>query len=196
MNWDSLRLGTSLAAREAADHAAAADYRTRVFVRHGEHLLQASECGWRTGPDRGGSAAAFHGMTKTSRRRTRSSSIPRCSARCGRMAGCASTWRQGVNRPARFDHVAGGRRRRKRSLRNRGWPRPGDPSAQAVIKAQCIECHNADGGDMEEIPYAATAASEPEYKLVMVTAKPQITREAWASRRRDQADRARRGWST
>jgi hypothetical protein len=54
---------------------------------------------------------------------------------------------------------------------------PGDPSAQAIIKAHCIECHNANGGDMEEIPYAATATSDPEYKLVWVTAKPDIKRE-------------------
>jgi hypothetical protein len=56
-----------------------------------------------------------------------------------------------------------------------GLAEPGDPSAQQIIKAHCVECHNADGGDMEEIPYAATTDSEPEYKLVMATAKPQIT---------------------
>jgi hypothetical protein len=56
-----------------------------------------------------------------------------------------------------------------------GMAEPGDPSAQQIIKAHCVECHNADGGDMEEIPYAATTDSEPEYKLVMATAKPQIT---------------------
>ncbi|MHB8970523.1 MAG: hypothetical protein ACYC3X_10425 [Pirellulaceae bacterium] len=59
-----------------------------------------------------------------------------------------------------------------------GLADPGDPSAQQIIKAQCVECHNADGGDMEEVPYAATAESEPEYKLVMVTAKPEITVQA------------------
>lgn len=59
-----------------------------------------------------------------------------------------------------------------------GLAQSGDPSAQAVIKAHCIECHNADGGEIEEIPYAATATSAPEYALVMVTAKPEITREA------------------
>jgi hypothetical protein len=58
-----------------------------------------------------------------------------------------------------------------------GLADPGDPSAQAIIKAHCIECHNADGGDMDEIPYAATATSDPVYKLVMVTAKPEIKRE-------------------
>jgi hypothetical protein len=58
-----------------------------------------------------------------------------------------------------------------------GLAQPGDPSAQAVIKAHCNECHRADGGDMQEVPYAATATSEPEYKRVLVTAAPQIKRE-------------------
>lgn len=58
-----------------------------------------------------------------------------------------------------------------------GLAEPGDPSPQAVIKTHCIECHHADGGDMEEVPYAATASAEPEYQLVMVTAKPQVTTE-------------------
>ncbi len=52
-----------------------------------------------------------------------------------------------------------------------------DPSAQAIIKAHCIECHNADGGDMEDIPYAETDASDPQYEMVMKTAKPEITVE-------------------
>jgi len=55
-----------------------------------------------------------------------------------------------------------------------GLAEPGDPSAQQIIKAHCIECHNADGGEMEEVPYAETADGEPEYTLVMVTAKPEI----------------------
>jgi hypothetical protein len=59
-----------------------------------------------------------------------------------------------------------------------GLAEPGDPSARDIIKAQCIECHNADGGDMEDVPYAATADSEPEFNLVSVTAKPEITTEA------------------
>ncbi|MHB0955427.1 MAG: hypothetical protein ACYC6N_14235 [Pirellulaceae bacterium] len=58
-----------------------------------------------------------------------------------------------------------------------GLANPADPSAQQIIKAHCVECHNADGGDMEDVPYAATAESEPEYTLVMVTAKPEITIE-------------------
>lgn len=58
-----------------------------------------------------------------------------------------------------------------------GLVEAGDPTPQQVIHAQCIECHNADGGDMEEIPYAANDQAEPEYKLVMVTAKPDIKTE-------------------
>ncbi|OHB78587.1 MAG: hypothetical protein A2W31_00550 [Planctomycetes bacterium RBG_16_64_10] len=59
-----------------------------------------------------------------------------------------------------------------------GLAQAGDPSAKDVIAAQCIECHNADGGEMEDIPYAATAQAEPEYKLVLVMAKPEIDRRA------------------
>jgi hypothetical protein len=53
---------------------------------------------------------------------------------------------------------------------------PNDPSAKEVISANCIECHNADGGEMEDIPYAATAEAEVEYALVMETAKPEFER--------------------
>jgi hypothetical protein len=58
-----------------------------------------------------------------------------------------------------------------------GLVEAGDPTPQQVIQAQCIECHNADGGDMEEIPYAADAEAEPEYDLVMATAKPNFKTE-------------------
>ena len=58
-----------------------------------------------------------------------------------------------------------------------GLAQPGDPSAREIIKAHCIKCHNADGGDAEDVPYAATATSEPEYALVMAVAKPDITRQ-------------------
>jgi cytochrome c553 len=50
------------------------------------------------------------------------------------------------------------------------------PSAKAIIAAHCIECHHADGGDMEEIPYAASDKAEPEYSLVMKVAKPEFER--------------------
>ena len=58
-----------------------------------------------------------------------------------------------------------------------GLDQEGDPSAQAIIKAHCIECHNSDGGDMEDVPYAETDESDPQYALVMTTAKPDITVE-------------------
>lgn len=50
----------------------------------------------------------------------------------------------------------------------------GDPSPQEVIKSQCIECHHADGGDMEDLPFAANAEAEPEYALVMEAAEPEF----------------------
>jgi hypothetical protein len=53
-----------------------------------------------------------------------------------------------------------------------GLVQPGDPSAKQIIAAHCVECHNADGGDNEDVPYAATADSEPQYDLVFATAKP------------------------
>jgi len=55
-----------------------------------------------------------------------------------------------------------------------GLAQTGDPTPQQVIQAQCVECHNTDGGEMEEIPYATDAEAEPDYKLVMVTAKSDI----------------------
>lgn len=50
----------------------------------------------------------------------------------------------------------------------------GNPSPQQVIKSHCIECHNADGGDMEDLPFAASDEAEPEYMLVMAAAKPEF----------------------
>ena len=50
----------------------------------------------------------------------------------------------------------------------------GDPSPQQVIKSQCIECHRADGGDMEDLPFATNAEAEPEYTLVMAAAEPEF----------------------
>jgi hypothetical protein len=58
-----------------------------------------------------------------------------------------------------------------------GLAQPGDPSAREIIKTLCIKCHNSDGGDAADVPYAATATSEPKYTLVMATAKPEITRQ-------------------
>lgn len=58
-----------------------------------------------------------------------------------------------------------------------GLAEAGDPSAQEIIKAQCVECHNADGGEMADVPYSETADSDPTYELVLSTAKADITVE-------------------
>jgi hypothetical protein len=55
-----------------------------------------------------------------------------------------------------------------------GLAEAGDPSAKEVLASYCVECHNADGGDMEDVPFAPTAEAEPEYELVMVAAEPEI----------------------
>lgn len=55
-----------------------------------------------------------------------------------------------------------------------GAPEPGDPSPMEVIKAHCNECHNANGGDMEDVPFAADKDADPDYKLVMEVAEPEI----------------------
>ncbi len=55
----------------------------------------------------------------------------------------------------------------------------GDPSPQNVIKSHCNECHHADGGDMEDLPFAANDEADPEYSLVMEAAEPEFeTHEA------------------
>jgi hypothetical protein len=41
-----------------------------------------------------------------------------------------------------------------------GLAESGDRSANSVIAAHCIECHNADSGEMKDVPYAATAEAE------------------------------------
>jgi hypothetical protein len=50
-----------------------------------------------------------------------------------------------------------------------------DPSAQEVLTSYCVECHNADGGDMEDLPFAATLDDEAEFALVAETAEPEVT---------------------
>ncbi len=50
----------------------------------------------------------------------------------------------------------------------------GDPSPLNVIKLACVECHHADGGDMEDLPFAANDEAEPEYTLVMEAAEPEF----------------------
>jgi hypothetical protein len=54
-------------------------------------------------------------------------------------------------------------------------PQAGDPSPVEVIKSNCVECHHADGGDMEDLPFAASDEAEPEYTLVMEAAEPDFT---------------------
>jgi hypothetical protein len=56
-----------------------------------------------------------------------------------------------------------------------GLVEAGDPSAMEIIRANCVECHHADGGDMEDVPFAPDDASDPEYPLVLTTAEPEIT---------------------
>jgi hypothetical protein len=48
----------------------------------------------------------------------------------------------------------------------------GDPSAKQVIADQCVECHHANGGDMEDLPFADDEESEPTFKLVIEAAAP------------------------
>ena len=55
----------------------------------------------------------------------------------------------------------------------------GDPSAQQVITDHCVECHNADGGEMEDLPFAATMDDEPEFeRMAEVVAKDETREEA------------------
>ncbi len=57
-----------------------------------------------------------------------------------------------------------------------GLVEEGDPSAKAIIKAHCIECHNEEDGDSSDIPYATSKDNEPQYELVFAMAEPEITR--------------------
>ena len=56
-----------------------------------------------------------------------------------------------------------------------GLVEAGDPSAKEIIAKYCVECHT-EGGDTEDVPYAATADDEPDYALVVEMAKPKIDR--------------------
>jgi hypothetical protein len=49
----------------------------------------------------------------------------------------------------------------------------GDPTAKEVIAECCVECHNADGGEMEDSPFAASADDEPDYTLLVDYATPE-----------------------
>ena len=42
----------------------------------------------------------------------------------------------------------------------------GDPSPRAVIRKLCVECHNSDGGEKDDVPYATEWDGEPQYELV------------------------------
>lgn len=53
-----------------------------------------------------------------------------------------------------------------------GLGQAGDPSPRQVIAERCVECHHADGGEEEDVPYAANAKAEPQYELV---AKPAVS---------------------
>lgn len=55
-----------------------------------------------------------------------------------------------------------------------GLTQAGDPSASQVIADRCVECHNADGGDKEDTPYAAAADAAPEFALVAKVATPEF----------------------
>jgi hypothetical protein len=57
-----------------------------------------------------------------------------------------------------------------------GLAQPGDPSAKGVLAACCVECHHADGGDSEDIPFAASLDDEPDYELVFAVAEPTVER--------------------
>jgi mono/diheme cytochrome c family protein len=47
-----------------------------------------------------------------------------------------------------------------------GLVQPNDPSPKQIFAERCVECHHADGGEEEDVPYAANAKAEPQYELV------------------------------
>jgi hypothetical protein len=53
-----------------------------------------------------------------------------------------------------------------------GLAAPGDQSAQEIIGDLCVECHHANGGDMEDVPFASSDDAMPEFSLVIEKAKP------------------------
>lgn len=48
-----------------------------------------------------------------------------------------------------------------------GIPQPLDPSPKDIIARHCVECHHANGGDKEDVPYAPGPDAEPQYVLVI-----------------------------
>lgn len=55
-----------------------------------------------------------------------------------------------------------------------GLAQEGDPSAKHIIATYCVECHHADGGEMEDVPYAASEDAEPDYDMVAEVAEPEF----------------------
>jgi hypothetical protein len=55
-----------------------------------------------------------------------------------------------------------------------GLIQPDDLSAQQAIANYCVECHHADGGDMEDVPFAPSEEALPEFSLVIAKAEPEF----------------------
>lgn len=53
-----------------------------------------------------------------------------------------------------------------------GLVEPGDPSPEEAIRANCVRCHNAAGGDKSDVPYAERPDAPPAYALVAKEAVP------------------------
>ncbi len=47
----------------------------------------------------------------------------------------------------------------------------GDPAARQVIADQCVRCHNAADGEMQDVPYAPAPDAEPVYANVILLAR-------------------------
>jgi hypothetical protein len=55
----------------------------------------------------------------------------------------------------------------------------GDPSAQQVITDQCVECHNADGGESEDAPFADTMDDDADFvQLADYVEQDRVTEDA------------------
>ncbi len=52
-----------------------------------------------------------------------------------------------------------------------GLAEPGDPAPADVIMAQCLDCHNADGGEMAEVPFGPDLFTV-DYQMVWDVARP------------------------
>ena len=95
-------------------------------------------------------------------------------------------WRTGRAGP---DHVAGKCGEGRRSSPSRGWPNPGTPRPSRSSRPIAWSATTPMAATWKRFPMRRRPTSEPEYKLVMVTAKPEITVQAVGpADRRDQAD--------